>query len=68
MSDPSIFLMPELLHHWHKAFWDHDTKWCINVVGAAELDFCFSVLHQHVKFQHFKQGISSLKQVTSHEH
>jgi hypothetical protein len=50
MSDPSIFLTPEPLHHWHKAFWDHDARWCINVAGAAELDFCFSVLHQHVGF------------------
>ena len=68
MSDPSIFLMPEPLHHWHKAFWDHDVKWCINFVGAAELDFRFSVLHQHVGFRHFKEGISSLKQVTGREH
>ena len=68
MSDPSIFLTPEPLHHWHKAFWDHDAKWCIQVVGAAELDFRFSVLHQHVGFRHFKEGISSLKQVTGREH
>ena len=68
MSDPSIFLTPEPLHHWHKAFWDHDAKWCIYAVGAAELDFRFSVLHQHVGFRHFKEGISSLKQVTGREH
>ncbi|KAF8800624.1 hypothetical protein BYT27DRAFT_7262783 [Phlegmacium glaucopus] len=68
MSNPSIFLTPELLHHWHKAFWDHDAKWCINTVGAAELDFRFSVLHQHVGFRQFKEGILSLKQVTGREH
>ena len=68
MSDPSIFLTPEPLHHWHKAFWDHDAKWCIISVGAAKLNFYFSVLHQHVGFQHFKEGISSLKQVTGREH
>ena len=68
MSDPSVFLTPEPLHHWHKAFWDHDAKWCINTVGAAELDFRFSVLHPHVGFRHFKEGISSLKQVTGREH
>ncbi|KAF8800937.1 hypothetical protein BYT27DRAFT_7227077 [Phlegmacium glaucopus] len=49
MSDP---LGWQPLHHWHKAFWDHNAKWCINTVGAAELDFC----------------ISSLKQVTGCEH
>ncbi|KAF8808092.1 hypothetical protein BYT27DRAFT_7041780, partial [Phlegmacium glaucopus] len=37
-------------------------------VGAAELDFCFSVLHQHVGFRQFKEGILSLKQVTGREH
>jgi hypothetical protein len=68
MSDPSVFLTPEPLHHWHKQFWDHDAKWCINAVGAAELDFRFSVLHPHVGFRHFNEGISSLKQVTGREH
>ena len=68
MSNTSVFLMPELLHHWHKQFWDHDAKWCINGVGAAELDFHFSVLHPLVGFQHFNKGISSLKQVTGNEH
>ncbi|KAF8811457.1 hypothetical protein BYT27DRAFT_7252778 [Phlegmacium glaucopus] len=68
MSDPSVFLTPEPLHHWHKAFWDHDAKWCINTVSAAELDFRFSILHQRVGLRHFKEGISSLKQVTGREH
>ena len=68
MADPSVFLTPEPLHHWHKQFWDHDAKWCINGVGAAELDFRFSVLHPLVGFRHFSEGISSLKQVTGREH
>lgn len=68
LSDPSIFLTPEPLHHWHKQFWDHDVKWCINVLGAAELDFRFSVLHPHTGMRHFKEGISSVKQVTGREH
>jgi len=68
MSDPSVFLTPEPLHHWHKQFWDHDAKWCINAVGAAELDFRFAVLHPIVGFRHFNEGISSLKQVTGREH
>ncbi|KAG1780966.1 hypothetical protein EV702DRAFT_963348 [Suillus placidus] len=44
LADPSVFLMPELLHHWHKEFWDHDLQWCLAVVGAQELDFRFSIL------------------------
>ena len=68
LSNPSQFLTPEPLHHWHKQFWDHDIKWCIHVVGAAEIDFCFTILHPHTGFQHFSEGISSLKQVTGREH
>ncbi|KAG2059408.1 hypothetical protein BDR06DRAFT_866916, partial [Suillus hirtellus] len=40
-ADPSIFLTPEPLHHWHKEFYDHDLQWCLKVVGAQELDFRF---------------------------
>jgi hypothetical protein len=64
LADPSTFLMPEPLHHWHKMFWDHDIKWCIVTVSAAEINFRFSVLHPHTAFRHFKKGISTLKQVT----
>ncbi|KAF8625654.1 hypothetical protein AX17_006788 [Amanita inopinata Kibby_2008] len=26
LSDLSLFLTPEPLHHWHKMFWDHNAK------------------------------------------
>jgi hypothetical protein len=68
LAELSKFLTPELLHHWHKMFWDHDAKWCIHVVGGAEIDFQFSVLHPQTGLHHFKEGISKLKQVTGHEH
>ncbi|KAF8869224.1 hypothetical protein BD779DRAFT_1458028 [Infundibulicybe gibba] len=68
MSEPSVFLTPEPLHHWHKFLWDHDVKWCCNVLGDAEIDFRFSILHPHTGFRHFTEGISKLKQVTGHEH
>jgi len=68
LADPSIFLTPEPLHHWHKQFWDHNVKWCINAVGAAEIDFRFSVLQPQTSFRQFKEGISTLKQVTGREH
>ena len=39
LSDPSQFFTPEALHYWHHLFWDHDVRWCIQALGAAELDF-----------------------------
>lgn len=68
LAEPSIFLTSEPLHHWHKQFWDHDIKWCINVLGGPELDFRFSVLQPHTGYRHFKEGISAIKQVTGREH
>ncbi|KAF7973383.1 hypothetical protein HWV62_15483 [Athelia sp. TMB] len=67
-AEPSKFLTPEPLHHWHKAFWDHDTKWCIRAVGADEIDFRFTLIPRRVGFRYFKEGISKLKQVTGHKH
>ena len=68
LAQPSLFLTPEPLHHWHKMFWDHDAKWCIRAVGRQEIDFRFSVLQPHIGLRHFKEGISALKQVTGREH
>lgn len=44
LADPSWFLTPEALHHWHHQFYDHDLWWCLRAVGVQEIDFCFSVL------------------------
>ena len=68
VAEPSQFLTPEPLHHWHKQFWDHDAKWCIRAVGNEDIDLRFSVLQPCVGFRHFKAGISSLKQVTGRDH
>ncbi|KAF9780072.1 hypothetical protein BJ322DRAFT_1141618 [Thelephora terrestris] len=68
IAEPSQFLTPEPLHHWHKQFWDHDAKWSIRAVGSEEIDFRFSLLQPCVGFRHFKVGISSLKQVTGRDH
>jgi hypothetical protein len=67
LSDPSIFLTSEPLHHWHRQFWDHDAKWCIDAVGDNEIDFRFSILQPHTGHRHFKEGISKLKQVTGRD-
>lgn len=68
LSEPSTFLTPEPLHHWHKQFWDHDVQWCLNVVGRPEIDFRFSILPPHTGYQHFNEGISRLKQVSGRDH
>jgi len=39
LSDPSIFFTPEVLHLFHRLFWDHDLQWCINILGPAEIDY-----------------------------
>ncbi|KIK16208.1 hypothetical protein PISMIDRAFT_82959, partial [Pisolithus microcarpus 441] len=62
-ADPSQFLTPEALHHWHRQFWDHDMQWCKHALGAGELDFRFSVLPPIAGFRHFNQGVTKLKQV-----
>lgn len=68
LSEPSKFLTPEPLHHWHKMFWDHDAKWCIRALKGAEIDYRFSILHPHTGFRRFCEGVSKLKQVTGREH
>ncbi|KAJ3560440.1 hypothetical protein NP233_g10837 [Leucocoprinus birnbaumii] len=68
LAEPSLFLTPEPLHHWHKQFWDHDVRWCLNAVGSSEIDFRFSILQPHTGLRHFGGGISSLKQVSGRDH
>ena len=45
-------------------FWDHDIKWAINIIGAKELDFRFSVLQPSTGYRYFGEGISHLTKVT----
>ncbi|KAF8422163.1 hypothetical protein L210DRAFT_3654221 [Boletus edulis BED1] len=64
LSCPSRFLTPKALHHWHRFFWDHELWWCIEALGAGELDFRFSVLPLVTGLHHFSHGVTKLKQVT----
>ncbi|KAF8121699.1 hypothetical protein EV363DRAFT_1405629 [Boletus edulis] len=66
LSDPANFFSREVLHHWYGEFWDHDVQWCKNALGSQELDFRYSVLQPIVSLRHFKDSITTLKQVTSH--
>ncbi|KAG2032818.1 hypothetical protein BDR03DRAFT_1014865 [Suillus americanus] len=68
LSDPSQFITPEALHHWHRMFWDHDLNWCIFVVSVDELYFCFMLSQVFVGYSGFKDGVSTLKQVSGRDH
>jgi len=68
LCDPLIFFNPEVLHHFHRLFWDHDLQWCLVVVGADEIDFRISLIQVAVGYHSFEEGISKLKQVTGRDH
>lgn len=65
---PSIFLTSDALHQWHKFFFDHCVCWVINIIGGAELDRCLSVLQPWTGMCHWRNGVSTLKQLSRREH
>ncbi|KAF8546735.1 hypothetical protein OG21DRAFT_1479629 [Imleria badia] len=68
LCEPSIFITPELLHHFHRLFWDHDLQWCIVVLGPDEIDYRYSLVQTAVGYRSFGEGVSKLKQVTGRDH
>lgn len=68
LACPFFFLTPELLHYLHKEFWDHNARWCINLLGAPEINFRFLVLQPITRSCHYKGGIIKPKQVMGHLH
>ena len=66
-SNPSIFLIGELLHTAHKFFFDHPFKWCKEVLGHDELDTHYRMQHRWVGTRHFN-GVSHVKQMTGRDH
>jgi len=68
LSDPSIFFNPEVLHHFHHLFWDHDLQWCIVLLRPDKIDYCFSLIQTAVGYRSFQEGVSKLKQVTGCDH
>ena len=67
-SDPSKFLLLEVLHHLHCFSFDHNLQWCLAVVGDEELNYQFSLTRTLVRYHSFGEGVSKLKQVTGHDH
>ncbi|KAH8995619.1 hypothetical protein EDB92DRAFT_1968768 [Lactarius akahatsu] len=44
LSEPSKFLTPEPLHHWHKMFWDHNAKWLLTVLRGRIQRYLMAVI------------------------
>ena len=68
LLNPAYFLKPEVLHHFHTFFFNHDLEWCIAVMGGAEIDYRFILIRMVVGYRGFKEGVSKLKQVTGCDH
>ena len=66
-SNPSIFLIGELLHYGHKLFFDHPFKWCKVLLGHDEIDVHYHIQHKRVGVRHFN-GVSQVNQMTGREH
>ena len=45
-SNPSMFLIGELLHYGHKLFFDHPFKWCKELLGHDEIDARYHTQHK----------------------
>ncbi|KAF8133422.1 hypothetical protein EV363DRAFT_1397654 [Boletus edulis] len=68
LSSPARFLLPEILHHLHSFFFNHDLQWCITALGSDEIDYCYTLIQTLVGYHAFKEGVSKLKQVTGQDH
>ncbi|KAI5981111.1 hypothetical protein EDD15DRAFT_2560938 [Pisolithus albus] len=66
-SNPSIFLVGELLHFGHKMFFDHPFKWCKELLGHDEIDARFRIQHKRIGARHF-DGVSQVNQMTGRDH
>ncbi|KAG2109905.1 uncharacterized protein F5147DRAFT_745378 [Suillus discolor] len=68
-TDIFMVFTPDLLHQLHKGvFKDHLVKWCLDIVGNDKINTHFKTIPDYPSHQHFKKGISNIKQWTGTEH
>ncbi|KAG0695193.1 hypothetical protein DFH29DRAFT_880198 [Suillus ampliporus] len=75
LSDPSCFLTPEALHHWHRQFYDHDVQWCLRAVAppgiviaiCALMDFRYLSQATTIDESHCGLILNALKQFHDHK-
>lgn len=66
-DDPSIWLVPDILHQLVKFSQDHVIEWARKWLTDEELDKRLSVLQPRPGFRHFKDGYTKFKQHTGKE-
>lgn len=66
-ADPSVFLVPDALHQWHRFFYDHIMDWAKRLMGKSELDARYSLLQKHVGYHQFVNGFTRRSQHTCRE-
>jgi hypothetical protein len=50
---PPLFLTVDVLHTFHKFFFDHPLKWVINIMGGEELDRRMVAIQPRVGERHW---------------
>lgn len=67
-TDICQLLSQEVLHSYHKFFWDHPFKWNMQLAGPREMDLRLRSLPLHLGMRRFPKGISHISQMSGKEH
>ncbi|KAH9921594.1 uncharacterized protein B0H18DRAFT_880069 [Fomitopsis serialis] len=66
-TDIHMSVTPDVLHQLYQGIFKHLVSWCEDLLGPDELDSRLRCLPPAFGIRHFKQGISSLAQVSGKE-
>ncbi|KAE9386415.1 hypothetical protein BT96DRAFT_839264 [Gymnopus androsaceus JB14] len=66
-TDIHFSVTPEILHQLYQGVLRHLVNWCQIILGTDELDRCIRSLPRAYGVRHFKNGISSLSQISGTE-